>query len=102
MIVLLTVLTVAEITRMSAAAAATVKCSTPSAFSDRGYRSAGLENTLPAFGRALEAGSARIEFPAEPRARDALGHRPTSGPDTTDATTGQCAGLHAHRPLRRR
>jgi hypothetical protein len=46
MIVLLTVLTVAEIIRMPAAAAATVKCSAPSVFSHRGYRSAGLENTL--------------------------------------------------------
>ncbi|MEV6866906.1 hypothetical protein AB0M44_38680 [Streptosporangium subroseum] len=97
MIVLLTVLTVAEITRMSAAAAATVKCSAPSVLSHRGYRSAGLENALPAFGRALET-SARIEFPAELRARDALGRRPTSGPDATDITTG----LHSRRPLRRR
>jgi hypothetical protein len=102
MIILLTVLTVAEITRMPAAAAATVKCSVPSVFSHGGYRSTGLESTLTTFGRALEAGSARIEFPAEPRTRDALGHRPTAGPDAADATTGRRAGLHARGPLRRR
>ncbi|AWS43797.1 hypothetical protein [Streptosporangium sp. 'caverna'] len=99
MIALLTVLTVAEIIRIPAAAAATVRCSDPSAFSHREYRSAGSENALPAFGRALEAGSARIELPAEPRARDAPGHRPTAGPD---ATTGRRAAPHDRRPLRRR
>lgn len=85
MIVLLTVLTVAEITRMHAAAAATVRCSAPSVLSHRGYRSAGVENPLSALGRAPEAGSARIELPAEPRARDALGRRPAPTPQPVGA-----------------
>ncbi|MET8054051.1 glycerophosphodiester phosphodiesterase, partial [Streptosporangium sp. NPDC005286] len=83
MILLLTVLTLAEITRTSSAAAAT-RCSVPSVVSHRGDRSAGLENTLTAFGRTLDAGSAGVEFDV----RFTKDHHPVLMHDATvDRTT---------------
>ncbi|SNT21795.1 glycerophosphoryl diester phosphodiesterase [Streptosporangium subroseum] len=37
-------------------------CSTPGVVSHRGYRAGGVENTIKAFDRALDAGSEQIEF----------------------------------------
>jgi glycerophosphoryl diester phosphodiesterase len=91
MIMLLTIFTLAEITRMPAAAAA--KCSAPSILSHRGYRSAGLENTLAAFDRALKAGSARVEFDV----RFTKDHHPVlmhdATVDRTTTGTGQVAAM---------
>jgi hypothetical protein len=82
MIVLLTVLTLAEITRMSAVVAV-VRCSTLSVLSRQGCRSAGPENAGTPFDRTPDAVSPQGEFDT----CLTMNHRPASLHDAASEPT---------------